>query len=125
MSNKSKVLVIGMDEKTLSVIRESLSDCDVTDMDIDEGKDTLNIPDQDRPDLIILNARSEKQMTLELCKGLKTNSSTADVPLLVTFDRNQVTQIQYALEVGAKKCMVKPLIPSYVKETVEDLLGTK
>lgn len=41
MSNNPKVLVIGMDEKTLSVIRESLSDCNVTDMDIDEGKDTL------------------------------------------------------------------------------------
>ena len=54
-------------------------------------------------------------------KAQDIRTSTADVPLLVTFDRNQVTQIQYALEVGAKKCMVKPFIPSYLKETVKEI----
>jgi len=84
----------------------------------------VSIPDQDMPDLIILNARSEKQTTLELCKDLKTNSTTTDIPLLVTFDRDQVTQIQYVLEVGAEKCELKPFIPSYLKETVKELLNS-
>jgi len=35
MLNKLKVLVIGMDEKNLSAIKECLSDYDVTAMDID------------------------------------------------------------------------------------------
>ena len=122
MSNKLKVLVIGMDEKNLSAIKECLSDYDVTAMDIDEGKDKVSIPDQDIPDLIILSARSEKQTTLELCKDLKTNSTTADIPLLATFDRDQVTQIQYVLEVGAEKCALKPFIPSCLEETVKNVL---
>ena len=125
MSDKSKVLVIGMYETNLSVIKDCLSDYDVTVIDIDEEKDRLDIPDEERPDLIILNGQSEKETTVELCEGLKTNSTTADIPLLVAFDRNQVTQIQYVLQAGAKQCALKPFIPSYLKETVRELLGNK
>ncbi len=70
MSNRTKVLVIGMDQKSLSAIKECLSDYDVTAIDIDEEKDRLDIPDEERPDLIILNGQSEKETTVELCKGL-------------------------------------------------------
>ena len=37
MSKKSRVLVIGMDEKNLLVIRECLSECDVVTIDMEEG----------------------------------------------------------------------------------------
>lgn len=125
MSNRTKILVIGMDEENPSVIKDCLSDCDVTAIDIDEEKDRLDIPDEERPDLIILNGRSEKERTLELCKGLKTNSTTADIALLAAFDRGQVTQIQYVLEAGANKCALKPFIPSCLKRTVRELLGNR
>ena len=122
MSGKPKVLVIGMDEKNLSVIRECLSECDVATMDMEEGQDTLSIPDKVKPDLMILNGQSEKQGTLALCKGLKTNPVTADIPLVVAVDRFQATQVQYVLEEGVEKCMVKPLNVSYVKSSLRGML---
>ena len=122
MSRKSKVLVIGMDEKNLSVIRECLSECDVATMDMEEGQDKVNIPDKAKPDLIILNGQSERQRSLALCKELKTSPTTGSILLVVVFDRHQATQIQYVLEAGAEKCMVKPLNVSYVKGNLRGML---
>ncbi len=122
MLRKSKVLVIGMDEKNLLVIRECLGECDVATMDMEEGQDKMSIPDKAKPDLIILNGQSEKQRSLALCKELNTNPTTASIPLVVAFDRHQATQIQYVLEAGAEKCMVKPLNVSYVKSSLRGML---
>ena len=75
------------------------------------GKKALEIASQEKPDLILLDVMMPDIDGYEVCKQLKQNPDTLDIPIIFVTAHSNVTQEIYALEIGASDFISKPFSP--------------
>lgn len=122
MAEKSSIILIDMDDTTTDDIENALKDWEIIKISVSELLVEKLIQEKSTLAFIMLNAQPERARTLEICKKLKGAPQIADIPLLVALDRSQASQVQYALEVGVKKCVIKPLDEKYLKKAIGEFI---
>jgi DNA-binding response OmpR family regulator len=60
---------------------------------------------------------------LEVCRGLRQNPATADVPVIILTARTQQGDIDAGLAAGASEYIAKPFSPRELAVRVSALLG--
>jgi DNA-binding response OmpR family regulator len=89
------------------------------------GREALEIIQQQPPDLILLDVSIPELDVLTVCQRLKEDERTALIPIIVLTgfdDRKQRTQ---AIESGADDVLVKPFEQSLLRARIRALLRTK
>jgi len=77
----------------------------------------------ERPDLILLDLILPKMDGFEVFQGLKKNKETADIPVIVLTNLEQMEDVEKALELGAKTYLVKANYTlSEVVSKIKDIL---
>ena len=97
----ARLLMIGVDDTHSKVIKEYFQSWSIEEAGPSETKDLSG----HGYNLVIADARDTKDQTLELCTDLRNQSD--DPPLLVTMERWQASQVQYILELGSTRCLIK------------------
>jgi DNA-binding response OmpR family regulator len=97
----ARLLMIGLDDAHSKVIKEHFQSWSIEEAGASE---TTDISGQGY-NLAIADARDTKDQTLELCTDLRNQSQ--ELPLLVTMERWQASQVQYILELGSTRCLIK------------------
>ncbi len=77
------------------------------------------------PDIILLDITMPKAEGYELCKQLKADSSTLDIPILFLVDKNDLPDEGYVFEVGAEDYIIKPINTATVLARVKTHLDVK
>ena len=104
------ILAVDDTVTNLDILGELLSDYTV--MDTTSGKDALKILDDEKIDLILLDIMMPEMDGFEVCKIIKENPKTKDIPIIfITADTNRES-IQKAYEVGGTDYITKPFIPN-------------
>jgi PAS domain S-box-containing protein len=75
------------------------------------GSQALNIIDQSRPDLILLDIVMPGMDGFETCRRLKTNSVTADIPVIFLSALSDTVDKVKGLNIGAVDYVTKPIEP--------------
>jgi len=77
----------------------------------DTGTKALEVVREQRPSLIILDIMLPDLDGLEVCKKLKREPGTADIPIIMVSARGEESDIVVGLELGAEDYVTKPFSP--------------
>ncbi|GLS82437.1 response regulator [Paraferrimonas haliotis] len=75
------------------------------------------------PDLILLDVIMPEMDGYEVCKQIKSNPKTADIPIIFVTANNQVEDEEQGFKLGAVDYLTKPISPSIVKARIRTHLA--
>ena len=90
------------------------------------AKKTLEIcQGYEKPDLILLDVIMPDMDGYEVCKILKSNMATQDIPIIFVTSNDSERDEEYGLNLGAVDYIKKPFNPSVVKIRVKNHISLK
>ena len=89
------------------------------------GKKALELALQEKPDLILLDVVMPEMDGYEVCKQLKNNPNTLEIPIIFVTAHSDVTEEIRGLEIGASDFISKPFSPAIVKIRVKNQIDLK
>jgi DNA-binding response OmpR family regulator len=76
-----------------------------------------------RPDMIILDVMMPRMDGREVCRRLKADPQTREIPIVFLSARAQEMDVNSGLEIGASAYLTKPFDPADLLDTVERVLA--
>jgi two-component system, chemotaxis family, response regulator PixH len=77
---------------------------------------------QSKPDLIVLDVVLPGESGFELCRELKENAHTADIPVVMCSTKNSEMDKFWGMKQGAAAYLTKPITPDELVRTVKLLI---
>jgi two-component system sensor histidine kinase/response regulator len=119
--SRCRVLVVDDVESHLEILVNALAnDYDV--LAATNGEEALALAGKDRPDLILLDILMPGMDGYEVCRRLKENAETRDIPVIFITVMTEVNHEQRGLDLGAVDYIRKPFSPAIVKARVRNHL---
>jgi two-component system phosphate regulon response regulator PhoB len=87
-----------------------------------DGEEALLLAEEDAPDIILLDWMIENIPGIEVCRRLRRNESTADIPVIMLTSRGEEEDRIRGLETGADDYVTKPFSPRELIARVQALL---
>jgi len=122
MANK-RILLADDEEDIKTVISMFLRSQGYDVVTAFDGLDTLEKVRTERPDLILLDIMMPVLDGYEVCKRLKEDAATADIPILILSAAAHIESVNRGLRAGAKDYIVKPFDPEKLLEKIEHVIG--
>jgi len=122
--DKKRILIADDEPTIVDLIREILQEGSnkyQIESAID-GAETLHKVETFKPDLLILDIKMPKLDGFEVCRRLKGNPTTKDIPILVITGFAGKNSQEKMLELGANHCLMKPLRIDELRDWVERLI---
>ncbi len=104
-----KILVVDDNQQNLELIQAYLEDLDCESLAAEDGPKALEIVKESSPDLVILDVMMPKMSGFEVCKRLKSNPETEDIPVIMVTALNEFGDIERALDCGTDDFLSKPV----------------
>ncbi|WP_265584012.1 hybrid sensor histidine kinase/response regulator [Chitinimonas koreensis] len=111
---RSTVLIVDDVATNIEVIAEVLKD-DYTIKVAISGKKALDLVAAKAPDIILLDIMMPEMDGFEVCRRLKADPATADIPVIFLSAKDQPDDVVGGLEIGAVDYVVKPIAPTILK----------
>ena len=90
-----------------------------------DGEEGLRKATEDQPDIVLLDVMMPRMDGVEVARRLKSDESTASIPVILLSAKAQANDISGGLDAGADDYITKPFDPLELLEKVADLLGPK
>lgn len=123
--HRGRVLIVDDDPLNLNILHHILRD----DYDVfmaNNGKQALSFcKKEEKPDLILLDVVMPGVNGLDVCKYLKSNETTADIPVIFITSQNTVEQENLCWIVGCTDFIPKPVNHLTLKHRVRTHLMMK
>jgi len=123
-TEKFTILAVDDTPENLDVVKGILS-TDYIVKAATSGSMALKIAEKQPPDLILLNIMMPEMDGYEVCRRLKENEHTKDVPVIFLTAMDQTTDEAQGFELGAADYMTKPVNPPILKARVATHLALK
>jgi DNA-binding response OmpR family regulator len=115
----AKILIVDDDIASGIILEGYLQGCNYYIHIVDNGENALEWAEKIKPDLILLDIMMPGISGFEVCKRLKKDKTTQDIPVLFITSLSDPDSHKKAIESGAEGFIVKPLnadlIIAYVK----------
>ncbi|MEI7841766.1 MAG: two-component system response regulator [Gallionellaceae bacterium] len=122
---KATILVVDDTPANLSMMNALLKDDYVVKV-ANSGTRALQIAHADGPpDLILLDIMMPEMDGYEVCRQLKLDVQTRDIPVIFLTAKSEVDDEQHGLELGAVDYITKPISPPIVMARVRNHLALK
>lgn len=106
----SKVLLVDDEAQIVELLEAYLADIPgVATVGASSGQDALAKVAADPPDLILLDIMMPRMSGFEVCKKLKANPATKDIPVIMVTALYEESDVERGLEVGTNDFVTKPL----------------
>ena len=86
------------------------------------GAEAVEVAQQEKPDLILMDVRMPKMTGVEACAALKDIPETKDIPVVFLSAMGQEQEIQQGMDVGATEYILKPFAPDVLMSKVREIL---
>ncbi|HCW74904.1 MAG TPA: DNA-binding response regulator [Candidatus Marinimicrobia bacterium] len=116
------ILVVEDEETILELIRYNLRQAGFTVGDAMDGEEALVYVEKHHPDCIVLDLMLPGLDGLTVCRRLKRNPATAQIPILMLTAKGDERDVVTGLEAGADDYVTKPFSPKVMLARVNALL---
>jgi len=108
---KGKILIVEDDRDITEMVEYNLTEEGYETVTAPDGRTGVELAGKRRPDLIILDIMLPVMDGFEVCRALKSDSLTADIPIIILSAKSQETDKVLGLELGADDYVTKPFSP--------------
>ncbi len=117
-SSKSQILVVDDTTENIDILAEIL--CEDYEIKVAlDGQRALKIAQASpQVDLLLLDVMMPEMDGYEVCRRLKADAATADIPIIFVTAKNEVKDETKGFELGAVDYITKPINPAIVKSRV-------
>lgn len=116
------VLVVDDEPGTRELLRFMLEFAGYVVYQAEDGLDALEKVKQLQPDVVLLDVMMPKMDGLEVCRHLRAEAATAELPVIMVSAKIQVEAIREGLDVGANRYLTKPIARASLLETIREVL---
>jgi CheY-like chemotaxis protein len=106
---KPLILVVDDNPQNLELIVAYLEDVECQTISAENGMDALDIIQQKRPDLVLLDVMMPKISGFEVCRRIKNNPQTVDIPVIMVTALSEMADIEKAIHSGTDDFLSKPV----------------
>jgi two-component system alkaline phosphatase synthesis response regulator PhoP len=117
-----RILVVDDEEDLLELVRYNLVKHGYQVECVGTGEDALKSARREPPDLIVLDLMLPAVDGLEVCRRLKSEPKTRDVPIVMLTAKGEDADVVAGLERGADDYIAKPFSPKVLTARVRALL---
>jgi len=104
----ARILVIEDERDLQQVIEYNLRQAGHEPVQAMGGEEGLRLAQERRPDLVLLDLMLPDLPGTEVCKALKRDDRTRDIPVVMLTARGEEVDRVVGFEIGADDCVVKP-----------------
>ena len=117
------VLIVDDEEMTRDLLRLMLRGTGLTIHEAEDGYIALEQIEVHEPDLIILDVMMPGLDGLAVCRKLRSQASTHDLPIIMLSAKTTPSAIQDGLDAGANKYLTKPVGFKELISNIQAVLG--
>ena len=119
----TSVLVVDDDPTMLEIVRTVLSSGGLEVATSSTGRDGLRAAQERPPDCAVLDVTMPDMTGLEVCRALRDDAETADIPIILLTGRGQWLDVASGFDAGADDYLVKPFTAQDLLTRVDALTG--
>lgn len=122
MRNETQILIAEDEPAQAEVLKYNLEAAGFTVRLAPDGAEALTQIEEDRPDLLVLDWMLPEVSGIEICRRLRKNDATRDLPIIMLTARGEEDDRIRGLDVGADDYMVKPYSPGELVARINAVL---
>ncbi len=122
---QSRVLVVDDNAQNLELLVAYLDGLDCEVATAVDGVDALGKIQEDPPDLILLDIMMPRMSGFEVCRKVKTDPTTRDIPVIMVTALNELGDIERGVESGTDDFITKPVNRLELVTRVRSLLRVR
>ncbi len=119
------ILVVDDNQENLELLQAYLEDFDCQTIPAGDGLQALEIIADNTPDLILLDVMMPKMSGFEVCKRLKNDPKTSDIPIIMVTALNEFGDIERGIDSGTDDFISKPVNKLELLTRVRTMLKLK
>jgi len=119
------VLVVDDNQQNLELLRAYLEDIDCETVPAYDGPEAIEIVAKAPPDLILLDVMMPKMSGFEVCRRIKNDPKTTDIPVIMVTALNEFGDIERGIDCGTDDFLSKPVHKLELLTRVKTLLKLK
>jgi len=119
------VLVVDDNQQNLELLQAYLEDIDCHTIPAHNGPQALSIIATQRLDLVLLDVMMPKMSGFEVCRRIKTDPKTSDIPVIMVTALNEFGDIERAIDSGTDDFLSKPVNKLELTTRVKTMLKLK
>ena len=108
-SRRNVVLIVDDNKQNVELLREYLESIDVDTIAAYDGIEALDVVARSKPDLILLDIMMPKMSGFEVCRKLKSDPATRDIPIIMVTALGDLSDIDRGIESGTDDFLSKPI----------------
>ncbi len=119
------ILVVDDNQQNLELLQAYLEDVDCTTVSAHDGLEALEIVKKNPPDLILLDVMMPKMSGFEVCKRLKNDPKTTDIPIIMVTALTEFGDIERGIDSGTDDFLSKPVNKLELLTRIKTMLKLK
>jgi two-component system alkaline phosphatase synthesis response regulator PhoP len=119
------ILVVDDNQQNLELLQAYLEDMDCVTVPAKDGPTALNIVAKDAPDLILLDVMMPKMSGFEVCRRIKNDPATTNIPIIMVTALNELGDIERGIDSGSDDFVSKPVNKLELLTRVRTMLKLK
>lgn len=123
--SREKILIIEDEEDILELVSYNLTKEEFTVAGVATGEEALDKVRSDSPDLVVLDLMLPGIDGLEVCKRIKSNPETEQIPVVMLTAKGEEADVVAGLELGADDYVTKPFSPKVLIARIRAVLRRK
>jgi len=119
------VLIVDDDQPSLELLQAYLEDIECETVLAHEGSQALKIIGKTPPDLVLLDVMMPKMSGFEVCKRIKNDPKTSNIPVIMVTALNEFGDIERGIDSGTDDFISKPVNKLELLTRVKTMLKLK
>jgi len=120
-----RVLIVDDNAQNAELLQAHLESMGCVIQIAQNGVDALAMVGCDKPDIILLDVMMPKMSGFEVCRRLKSDSKTRDIPVVIVTALNELADVERGVDSGADDFLSKPINKLELLTRVKSLLRVR
>lgn len=116
------ILVVDDLQSQLDLMANYLTQAGYSIITANNGVDAIAITEEKKPDLIVTDWMMPKMGGLDICRKLRKNPETADIPVVACTAKNRDVDRMWAMKQGVKAYVTKPCTKEELVSAVKEAM---